>query len=162
MNNVRQFFDKKEIGKLINGTLSIVILKPNSPGVIEINLLDFCKENNLRIIFCKKTVLQKHEIIALYPDIFNFMPTDTVFGVEWKYTLIEYMSESYSKIFFIEGNDSQILMEKFKITIRDRYGKITHPKTELSKEEFNEKVLRNLIHVVNQDHLGASVWSVLI
>jgi hypothetical protein len=62
--------------------LAVLIIKPNSTDEQNDLISQMIIESNLKIIEQISVTLEKDEILAIYNDIFRFMPNDILFGVE--------------------------------------------------------------------------------
>lgn len=160
--NKKQILNEYSIDISRSLSSCLVILKPDFPLIEKRPFLNFCAEKELKIIFRKKLILNKYQVIALYQDIFNSLPGDTIFGIGWKYDLIKYLTKSHSEIFLIEGKDAIKILNDYKIGIRTKYRKITKPKEALDEKTFNEKVIKNLIHVSDRGDQLISFWALVV
>jgi hypothetical protein len=138
--------------------LDIIIFKPGYSEQLINSFRVYCFEQKLKIIENREVTLSRETIIALYPKIFSFNKDDLIFGVGWKIDTIAYLTSGISSCFLIEGDNINQKLNSFKYKIREENGKLTHPKVKLSKEEFLEKVINNIIHVVDLEELQTGLW----
>jgi hypothetical protein len=141
-----------------NGALCIIIFKPGYLNSEIKNFKKFCKINELKIIKEKNITFSREMVIALYPKIFSFSKDDLRFGVLWKEQTIKYLTSDFSKCFIIEGNSVTTKLSKYKYLLRKKYGKITHPTFIMSSKEFYKKVVKNIVHVVDNSELQNQLW----
>lgn len=138
--------------------LGIIIFKPE---YLKCEIKEFekhCDQNNIRILKKKMIRLSRKTVIALYKNIFSFSKDDLLFGIQWKKETIKYLTSGQSICFLVSGKTIDKKLLNYKNDLRNRYGKITHPKNVLSMREFKEKVIKNLIHVVDSDELQYGLW----
>lgn len=144
----------------INGTekLVVVIFKPDYLENEVIEFQKYCVKTGLSIIKSKRIVFRREIAIALYPKIFSFSKEDLNFGIKWKQKTIDYLISNPSLCFLIRGKFADLKLFEYKHELRKRYGKITHPRRKLSEKKFFENVIKNLIHVVDQEELQNCIW----
>lgn len=154
-----KFLEKHLLYKKESGTgLGIVIFKPGYFSQdIEI-FIKLCADNELTILEDTKLNLSRDMVIAMYKDIFTYSFDDLNFGIQWKENTIKYLTSDSCQCFLLSGKNTVDILTKFKYKIREKYGKITHPKILLTTEEFNEKVIRNLVHVVDDHEIQNILW----
>lgn len=140
----------------------IVILKPDFPSDEKHSFNRFCKSKSLNVVANGKSILNRYQILGIYSDIFRLRSDDKKYGAVWKIKLLEYMQSGTSEYFLIEGENAQFLLKQYKTSIRKQYDKITDPATSMDETEFEEKVVRNLIHVTNEDEFVSSCWLLFI
>lgn len=138
--------------------LGIVIFKPQYIESETEKFKKFCDLNEMKILEKKMEILSKNTIIALYKNIFLYSNDDLTFGIDWKVETIKYLNSDPSMLFLIVGDDVCRKLSEYKYGLRDRYGKITHPKVMLSREEFIEKVIKNMVHVVDEEEIQNGLW----
>lgn len=141
-----------------NETLGLIVFKP---GYLESEVSEFkrhCDQNGLSIINNKELVFSREAVIALYPQIFSFSREDLEFGVNWKQRTIDYLISGPSLCFLVRGEFASDKLSKYKYGLREKYKKITHPKNKLSEADFLERVIKNLVHVVDQQELQNCIW----
>ncbi len=138
--------------------LAIVVFKPSCPREAIARFRSYCSENHISILQKKETLLSRDAVVALYPKIFSFSNEDLKFGLAWKKQTIDYLTSAPSRCFLVGGEDVYSKLSKYKYRLRDRYGKITHPKAVLSTEDFFEKVIKNIVHVIDEHELQNGLW----
>ncbi len=141
-----------------NIELGIAIFKPGYfPNDIE-SFIKLCSDEKLEILEHKDFKLSKEIIIGMYNNVFTYSFNDLIFGLDWKEETIKYLISDNCNCFLLSGKNTIDVLAKFKHEIRKKYGKITHPKIQLTKEEFNDKVIKNLIHVVDEHEIQNILW----
>lgn len=139
--------------------LGVVILKPGYKKEYVISLKEFCIAQELTILEeLPEMKLAKEFVIALYPEVFGFSEKDLQFGVDWKQLVIDYFTSGPVKIFIISGNDSTKKLHQFKHQIREENNKITDPAQVIIGQDFEEKVVKNLIHVIDKKEIPNFLW----
>ena len=136
----------------------IVILKPDFPQIQKLNFISYCNMNSLDISTNRKIILTSDKIFGIYYGIFKQREDDRSYGVSWKLKLIEYLRSGKSDCYLVSGENAQNLMKDYKQVIRKKYNKITAPKEHLSEHDFNEKVIKNLIHVTEESEFVPTCW----
>lgn len=138
--------------------LGIILFKPEwSPNDVE-SFNEYCSKNDINILEKRNIILSKDVVIALYKNIFSFSTDDLRFGITWKTETIEYLTSGQSICFLVQGKCANEKLSKYKYTLRDKCGKITHPKNLMNQEDFKEKVIKNLVHVVDDDEIQNALW----
>ncbi len=138
--------------------LGIILFKPEWTQDEIGNFKEYCAKNGVNILEERNMVLSRNTIIALYKNMFSFSTDDLQFGIEWKAKTIEYLTSGTSVCLLVKGECVDKKLSKYKYALRNRHGKITHPKASLSVEDFKEKVIKNLVHVVDIDELQNALW----
>ncbi|MCX6738840.1 MAG: hypothetical protein NT098_02175 [Candidatus Parcubacteria bacterium] len=142
--------------------VTIVIFKPDFPDSEKNSFFRFCKNNSLNILSSKEAVLNKEQIYGIYYDIFKQRNDDKNYGISWKIKVLEYLTFGTSEYFLIEGKDAQARLKEFKISIREKYKKITAPHSHIDERSFEETVIKNLIHVTDDGEFVNSCWLLFI
>lgn len=137
---------------------ALVILKPDLPLLEKRGFRKFCAENSLKIIANKRLKLSIPRIVGLYPTIFNALPDDIQYGTKWKAKVFDYLQSGCSICYIVFGDSAKTKLNSYKRELRKKYNKITHPQQKLNQDEFERKVIKNLVHVADTDHLLASIW----
>lgn len=137
---------------------AVLILKPDCVQDEVAQLKSFAFQNNLELLSEKKLELSQSEVIALYPESFSYSKNDLEFGIQWKEETLKYMTSGESSCYLFKGDDAISKLVQFKYSLREKYGKLTRPDIPLSSEEFNEKVIKNLVHVADSDETQSALW----
>ena len=154
-----EFLEKHILCKKENDTeLGIVIFKPGYSFRDIKSFKKICIDEKLKILDNKHLVLSKEVVIGMYKNIFSYSVEDLNFGLSWKEETIKYLISDNCQCFLLHGKNTVDILTKFKYEIREKYGKITHPNILLTTEEFNEKVIRNLVHVVDDHEIQNVLW----
>ena len=138
--------------------LGVLILKPDCLPEEITELKYFAINNDLEILFEKQIKFSYIEVIALYPESFCYSDNDLIFGINWKEETLKYMTSGPSICYLFKGENSISKLAKFKYLLREKYGKLTRPNFPLSPEEFNERVIRNFVHVADSDETQSALW----
>lgn len=138
--------------------LAILVFKPGYSIELVTQLKAYSSGKNITILREKEVLLSRDAVIALYPKIFTYSREDLDFGLSWKKQTIDYLTSATSKCFLLEGEGIYAKLSEYKYDLREKHGKITHPKTTLSKEDFLEKVVENLVHVIDRHELQNGLW----
>lgn len=136
----------------------VIILKPDCPEDEKVFLSEFASANGLRLLSESERGLTKQEVIALYPESFSYSNNDLEFGIDWKLETIAYMTSGKCACYLFEGEDAVRKLVSHKYAIRGRHGKVTRPEAPLSKDEFNERVVRNLAHTADAGEVQNVIW----
>ncbi len=138
--------------------LGIITFKPGYPSA-EISIFyDYCQQKELEILLRRELLLSRELTIALYPKIFSFSQDDLRFGTEWKRQTIKYLTSGPSICFLIKGKEVVKELSDYKYSLREKYGKITHPQIIMSPNEFFISVVKNLVHVIDESELQNGLW----
>ncbi len=138
--------------------LGIIIFKPQFVDVEIEQFRKYCELNKITILKEKTDTLSKEAIIALYKNIFSYSNNDLEFGVNWKAETINYLNSGPSVCILVTGSGVNRKLSNYKYELRSRYGKITNPKTTLSDEDFKNKVIKNMVHVIDDEELQNGLW----
>ena len=148
--NLKKEGSSKELGALI--------LKPGCVPDEIAELESFASENGLELLVEKRVLLSPSEVVALYPESFSYSGNDLEFGIAWKEETLQYMTSGQSICYLFRGENAIAELTRFKYSLREKYGKVTRPSSPMSPEDFNEKVIRNLVHVADSDETQSAIW----
>jgi nucleoside diphosphate kinase len=142
------------------GNFSVVLLKPGFDDQVVSEFQEFLHSRRLRVMYRKRRKLNKSHVIALYPKVFRYQSNDLIYGLGWKEQFIKYLTSSSCMIYFIEGENAIRILQDFKFRLRKKKKLILHPKKQGKMDEgvFFEKVIKNLIHVVDRNDIQNSLW----
>ncbi len=141
-----------------NNATGIIIFKPGYSKPQIKDFLDFCVREDLNILDGHTVILSKETSIALYPKIFSFSKDDLKFGVGWKKEIIAHLTSGQSSYFLVRGSDAIKKLTDYKYKLREKHGKITDPRYTMSKKKFVDKVVKNLVHVIDEEELQNALW----
>ena len=144
-----QYKYRREPSMYADLEIAIIILKPGFTLRQAEEVEHFISLRGLKLLHETTFQFDTKSTLALYNDIFRFNDEDTVFGYQWKDQKMMYMSSGKSHVYVIQGRNAQAQAESFKYTLRDAYGKLSVPDKKLSSIEFNERAIKNIIHVVD-------------
>ncbi len=149
---------KERLRKTRAKDFGIAIIKPKVSRAVVREISDIIAENNLSIISSYSKKLSRSDILALYHDIYMFSENDKKFGIEWKRDKLEYMSSGNCGIYLISGKSVQSTLIDIRNNIRGKYGKCSIPKKELSRQQFIDQAIKNIVHVVDDCELENALW----
>ena len=144
--------------KVPSRQLGIIIFKPGYSAKMIASFHEFCKKNGLAIAGQTKKKLSRGDVVALYPKIFSFSRQDLTYGVAWKKKTIEYPTSGPSLFLFAEGKNASGKVARFKAFLRNDHGKISHPEKKMSDKEFFDKVVKNIVHGVDEREVHNALW----
>ncbi len=140
-------------------TLGAVVFKPGYENKYLARFKEFCIVQELSLLKeLPEMNLTKEFVIALYPKVFSFSDKDLQFGVEWKQLVIDYLTSAPVKIIIVTGKESTAKLNQFKYQLREENNKITNPKLVMTQKDFDEQVIKNLIHVIDEEELPNFLW----
>ncbi len=138
--------------------LAVLVLKPDcAQGEIG-QLMSFASENGLKLLSTRQLKLSASEVVALYPETFSYSDNDLVFGIGWKEETLRYMTSGQSICYLFTGENAIAELARFKYSLREKYGKVTRPDSPMSPEDFKNKVIRNLVHVADNNETQSAIW----
>jgi len=146
----------------LRGTIGIIMFKPDCPKSEITNFYLFCKKQAVRIIKRKDVIFDRNMLFSLYFRVFNLLKNDFLFGIKWKAEIIKYLEDSYTVCFLVEckGMNVVTILNKYKYFLREKYGKITNPKSLINNKDFVDKVIRNMVHTVDEKEIQNVLWLV--
>ena len=139
-------------------SIAILFFKPDFPSSETEGFEGYCRTENLTVRTTQSIQLTPEAVYALYPKIYTYSPNDLKFGIDWKTKLLDYLISGPCLCTIVEGEDAQEKLERYKTEIRTRHRKIIRPQTPVSPEEFVELVIKNLVHVVDEDEIQNALW----
>lgn len=139
-------------------SFALLLFKPGFDPSLIWSFQDFCASQALKVLYEFESRLCNSDVIALYPTIFSYSANDLRYGITWKQKTIEYLTSSHCKAFIVEGVAATEKLSKLKNDLRERSGKISTPLAMLSEEEVFERVIKNLVHVVDEAELQNALW----
>lgn len=138
--------------------LGIILFKPGYEEQEIERFKKFCIKEKIVFFEEKGVVLTREAVVALYPKIFSFSQDDILYGATWKRDTLAYLTGGQSRCILVEGKNVNEKLHDYKCKMRERYGKLTHPKIKLSQEDFLERVIKNLVHVIDPEELQNGIW----
>lgn len=136
--------------------LGVLLFKPDCPAVEYSDFEEYCRTENLTILQTQSHQLNRGDVIALYPKIYCDLPNDLVYGVAWKERMLDHLTSGPTRSLFLKGENVQERLMRYKRTLRDRHGKNLIPN--MSEQDFLERVIKNLVHVVEDDEVQTALW----
>ncbi len=139
--------------------VGVTIFKPGYTNEHLARFKEFCLVQELVVVEeLPEGNLVKESVIALYPKVFSFSDKDIEFGVEWKQRVIDYLTSGPVKIFIVTGKESTEKLRRFKYQMREENNKITNPEQVMTQKDFDEQVIKNLIHVIDEEEIPNFLW----
>ena len=141
-----------------DNNLGIILFKPGYKEREIERFKKFCIKQKIVFLEEKDVVLTREAVIALYPKIFSFSQGDMLYDVTWKRDTLAYLTGGQSRCVLAEGESVNEKLHHYKCKLREKYEKLTHPKIKLSQEDFLERVIKNLVHVIDPEELQNGIW----